>query len=195
MVSTKIEDSISLFAIENPIMDISVDDPDRQLLDKYKLELGMACLATPEQLPIYEEAFKAEGRQLIPGGSALNSARACQHSLKGLGSKGKVAYAGCIGKDEFGAALEKAIDDAGMHGRFAHDETKKTGTCAVVVVGKERTLCADLAACTAYPMQHLTENMVSLVQLTSAALPRGRALHLLDWLLHHLQLRRPRQGC
>ena len=36
----------------------------------------------------------------------------------------------------------------------------RTGACAVVVVGKERTLCASLAACQKYPTSHLVENWV-----------------------------------
>lgn len=32
----------------NPIFDITVDDPERTVMNKYSLELGMACLATPE---------------------------------------------------------------------------------------------------------------------------------------------------
>ena len=36
----------------------------------------MASLAGPEQLPIYEELWHMEGREAIPVGSSLNSARA-----------------------------------------------------------------------------------------------------------------------
>ena len=147
--------------IGNPIMDISIEDQDRTYLDKYKLELGQASLATEEQLPIYDELYNLEGRQIIPGGSALNSARAAQHMLGKLGSDAKVAYFGCIGADEKGEALEKAVAEAGMQGHFAKDSETKTGTCAVVVVGKERTLCANLAACCKYPLEHLESHMVS----------------------------------
>ena len=32
----------------NPVFDISVNDEERAVMTKYGLELGMACLATPE---------------------------------------------------------------------------------------------------------------------------------------------------
>ena len=141
--------------IGNPIMDISVEDPESVVLNKYKLELGQACLATPEQMPIYDELYAREDSLHICGGSALNSARAANFS------GAKVAYAGCIGTDAKGDEVEKAIKDAGMTGIFARDAEAKTGTCAVVVVGKERTLCANLDACCKYPMSHLESHMVS----------------------------------
>jgi adenosine kinase len=147
--------------IGNPIMDISIEDHDSKFIQKYKLELNSACLATEEHMPIYDEIFNLEGRQIIPGGSALNSARAAQHLITKSGSDAKVAYLGCIGKDLKGEALEKSVKDAGMLGHFAKDDEVKTGTCAVVVVGKERTLCANLGACCKYPMDHLLENIVS----------------------------------
>ena len=149
--------------IGNPIMDISYEDQDRKYLDQYKLELGSACLASEEQMPIYDELFNCEGRQLIPGGSALNSARSAQHVLAKSGDV-KVAYLGCIGNDEKGESLEKSVSDAGMHAHFAKDAEVKTGTCAVVVCGKERTLCANLGACTKYPTSHLKDNLVSRLQ-------------------------------
>jgi hypothetical protein len=48
---------IAFLAIENPIMDLMYEDPERVILNKYKLELGMASLATPEQMPMYDEIF------------------------------------------------------------------------------------------------------------------------------------------
>ena len=63
----------------NPVFDISVNDEERAVMTKYGLELGMACLATPEQKPIYEELYAREDKILTPGGSALNSARAHKH--------------------------------------------------------------------------------------------------------------------
>lgn len=71
-----------IFFIGNPLLDISIELSDKSLLEKYKLEMGQACLATDEQLPIYDEIWNMEGREAIPGGSGLNSARACNYMLK-----------------------------------------------------------------------------------------------------------------
>ena len=98
-------DSLAVFFIGNPIMDITVDDNDSVLHSKYKLEKGMACLASDEQMPIYDEVYNAPGRKVTPGGSALNSARAANHYLRQKDLPGKIAYAGCIGADEKGEAL------------------------------------------------------------------------------------------
>ena len=51
-------------------------------------------------MPLYDEIWNAEGRIAIPGGSALNSARATNWMLKNLGFINNVTYFGCIGDDE-----------------------------------------------------------------------------------------------
>jgi len=79
---------IAFLAVENPIMDLMYEDPERVILSKYKLELGMASLATPEQMPMYDEIFHLEGTHLVPGGSALNSCRAAKHIMKKEGYSG-----------------------------------------------------------------------------------------------------------
>lgn len=67
---------IDMIYFGNPVFDISVDDHERVVLGKYGLELGMAALAKPEQMPIYDELWAREDKFTSPGGSALNSARA-----------------------------------------------------------------------------------------------------------------------
>lgn len=71
-----------IFFIGNPLLDISIETPDDALIKKYGLTCGLACLATPEQMPIYDEIWGMEGKLAIPGGSALNSARATNFMLK-----------------------------------------------------------------------------------------------------------------
>ena len=117
----------------------------------------MACLATPEQIPIYDEMNKSEGKLLSPGGSALNSARAQKHA----NPNGSVAYFGCIGDDEFGKSMAEQVSAAGIDAKFSVTKEHATGTCASVVVGAERTLCANIAAAKAYPLEHLKDNIVS----------------------------------
>jgi hypothetical protein len=45
-----------------------------------------------------------------------------------------------------------------MHGVFATTEEVATGRCAVLVHGKERTLCANIGASQKYPTSHFEEN-------------------------------------
>ena len=117
----------------------------------------MACLASPEQLPIYAEVNSSDSKLLTPGGSALNSARAYKHANPG----GSVAYFGCIGNDEFGKSLSEQVAKSGVDAKFSISDEVATGTCAVLVGGAERTLCANISAAKAYPLKHLEDNMVS----------------------------------
>lgn len=49
--------------------------------------------------------------------------------------------------------------DNGINGNFHYDKETLTGTCAVLVVDKNRTLCANLAAACKYDIEHLKSNM------------------------------------
>lgn len=144
----------------NPLLDISVDDTDGSLHSKYKLIDGQACLAGDEHMTLFEEIFHREGRLLIPGGSGLNSARACGWSLmKQTPGKGTVGYMGCIGKDDRGQALVDAVEASGVKAHFQVETEHKTGACAVVVKDRERALCAFLGASCKYATEHLNANM------------------------------------
>jgi adenosine kinase len=148
-----------LFCIENPLLDISVSMPDNALLEKYKLVHGQACLASPEQMPLYDEIWAMENKETIPGGSALNTARCANYVLKAQEHANKVMYYGSIGHCEKGETLQKVVKDEGVNGNFHKDADTPTGTCAVVVVEKERALCANLAAACKYDIEHLRNNM------------------------------------
>ena len=141
----------------NPIFDISVDDNEREVVNRYGFEMGLACLASPEQMPIYDELYARSDKTTSPGGSALNSARAQRFA----NSNGAVGYFGCIGSDAKGQALQDAVNAAGIEGKFEISSEEPTGTCACVVVGKERTLCANIAAAKKFTMAYFNSNIVS----------------------------------
>ena len=151
-----------IFLIENPLLDISIDAKDDELIKKYELQAGLASLASEKQFPMYDEIWNMEGRLAIPGGSALNSARATNYMLKNQGIEGKVTYFGSVGKDERGESLTKNLVDDGMNANMHIQEDTPTGTCAVIVVDKDRTLCANLAAACKYQTSHLEANMAAL---------------------------------
>jgi len=153
-----------LFVIENPLLDISVEMTDNSLLEKYGIQHGMASLATPEQLPMYDELWAMENRQSIPGGSGLNTARAANFILKNQDHANHVTYFGSIGHCDKGAVLEDIVKSEGVNGNFHKDAEAPTGTCAVIVVNKERALCANLAAACKYDIAHLHNNMDTLRQ-------------------------------
>jgi adenosine kinase len=151
-----------LFLIGNPLLDISVELSDNTMLDKYELAHGQASLAGEKQMPIYDELWDLPERAAIPGGSALNSARSANYFLKNSGLESCVTYYGAIGEDTKGAFLEKDLAENGVNANFHKEKEVPTGTCAVIVVDKERTLCANLAAACKYSSEHLAANMDAL---------------------------------
>ena len=74
-------------------------------------------------------------------------------------AESKTDYMGCIGKDERGKNLSDLCKEAGVTTHFCESEDKPTGTCAVVVYNKERTLTTDLAASCAFQESHFDSNM------------------------------------
>ena len=150
-------DNIDMVYFGNPIFDMSINDTDRAVMGRYSLELGMVTLATPEQMPIYDEIWAREDKITSPGGSALNSARA----QKFANPNGAVEYFGCIGNDDKGRALTEAVTAAGIGNKFEVTEAEGTGVCAAVIVDKERTLCANIGAAKKFTMEYYNANAVS----------------------------------
>ena len=75
---------------------------------------------------------------------------------------GKCAFFGSIGNDEIGQTLTNELERSGIHSYFSIDAETPTGSCAVLVHKKERTLCANLAACVKYKTDHLASNLGAL---------------------------------
>lgn len=149
--------------IENPLLDIQLDIETDELLTKYGLQHGHACLADEKHQPLFAELWQHGSKITIPGGSALNSIRACNHMLRESPSTaGKCAFFGSVGDDEIGKTLSTELERTGMHGLFSVDKETPTGSCAVLIHKKERTLCANLAACLKYKTEHLHANLAVL---------------------------------
>ena len=158
---TNTSEQIDALFFCNPILDITQDDQESVLLNKYNLTIGMATLATPEQIPIINEIFGMSTHTDSLGGSALNSSRALAYWMNKNGGPGKVMYMGGIGKDNIGTLMKEKVKAAGVDGNFAESDDTPTGCCACVVVGSERTLCVNLGAAKKYPTSHLEANLVS----------------------------------
>ncbi|KAJ8766068.1 hypothetical protein K2173_020584 [Erythroxylum novogranatense] len=140
-----------LLGMGNPLLDISavVDD---EFLQKYGIKLNDAILAEDKHLPMYDELANKHNVDYIAGGATQNSVRVAQWMLQ---IPGATSYIGCIGKDKFGDEMKKNIKKAGVNGQYYEDETAPTGTCAVCVVGGERSLVANLSAANCYKTEHL----------------------------------------
>lgn len=103
----------------NPILDITQEDQESTLLNKYNLKIGMATLAEPDQLPLIAEIFSSSTHENSLGGSALNSSRALAYWQGKNGGLGKVMYMGGIGNDTIGNLMKEKVKAAGVDGNFA----------------------------------------------------------------------------
>eukprot|EP01084_Bolivina_argentea_P307565 531633_1 len=142
--------SVLILGMGNPLLDISspVDD---NFMKKYDIKPSNAILAEDKHLPMYEELSKMKSVEYIGGGSTLNSMRVAQWMSQKQDTAG---YFGCIGKDKFGELLESTTIEAGVKVHFMKDAKTATGTCAVCITDKERSLVANLAAANNFKISH-----------------------------------------
>ncbi|KAK8926162.1 Adenosine kinase 2 [Platanthera zijinensis] len=140
-----------LLGMGNPLLDISAV-VDNEFLHKYDLKLNNAILAEEKHLPMYEELASKYNVEYIAGGATQNTIRVAQWMLQ---IPGATSYMGCIGKDKFGEEMKKNAKAAGVNAHYYEDEVAPTGTCAVTVVGGERSLTANLSAANCYKAEHL----------------------------------------
>ena len=78
---------------------------------------------------------------------------------------GATTYIGCVGKDEYGLRMHKEASKDGVNVQYMEDPATPTGTCAVLVVGAERSLVANLSAANNYKVAHLLQpHVMSLVE-------------------------------
>ena len=64
---------------------------------------------------------------------------------------------GCVGKDKYSKILEDRARENGLNVRYQYTEKEPTGTCAVLITGKERSLCANLAAANCFSLSHVED--------------------------------------
>lgn len=140
-----------LLGIGNPLLDISAT-VTKSFLDKYDLKPANAILADVEKhLPLYGEMILNYDVEYTAGGAAQNTIRAAQWMLQ---HKGASHYIGCVGDDEHGKNMQKAAEDSGVVTHYLKDTEKTTGTCAVLIQEKERSLVAYLGATQNYRKSH-----------------------------------------
>lgn len=136
----------------NPLLDIS-SHVDKAFLAKYKVD-APAGLATPEQLPIYQDLETRKDVVFVPGGSGLNTARVAQWMAQAP-KQAFVSYVGCIADDKYGDILKKSAEKEGVVMAVQYSGKSATGSCAVCIVEKERYMVANLAAANDLQGSHL----------------------------------------
>jgi len=146
-----------LLGIGNPLLDISAN-VEASILDKYGLQRANAILADPEKhLPLYAELQSNYQVEYSAGGSAQNSIRGAQWMLQVPGAS---TYIGCIGNDENGKNMIAAAKEYGVITQYLVDKSTATGTCAIMITDKERSMVAFLGAAEKYKQEHLESAQV-----------------------------------
>jgi adenosine kinase len=142
----------------------SSSPPPPSLRRRWGCKLNDAILAEDKHKPLYEKLAKTHPVEYIAGGATQNSIRVAQWMS---GTAGTTAFVGCIGQDAFGDQLEKAARADGVNVNYMKQNKAETGTCAVLVKGGERSLCANLAAANCYDKAHFdTESIQALLKAT-----------------------------
>ncbi|CAH2043144.1 unnamed protein product, partial [Iphiclides podalirius] len=140
-----------LVGIGNPLLDISAI-VDEELLRKYDLKPDNAIMAEPKHMPLYKELMENYNAEFIAGGSVQNSLRVAQWILK---QPNVCTYFGCVGHDEYAQILKERAEADGVRVHYQVTDEAPTGTCAVLVTGTHRSLCANLAAAQRFTPDHL----------------------------------------
>uniref|UniRef100_A0AC35TKL1 Adenosine kinase n=1 Tax=Rhabditophanes sp. KR3021 TaxID=114890 RepID=A0AC35TKL1_9BILA len=153
MIATELAEG-TLLGMGNPLLDI-ITTVEKPFLDKYGLKEDDAILAEDKHVPMFEELLKMDNLTFVPGGATQNALRVCQWIVK----KPKVCtFFGAIGCDTYGETLrEKAAAD-GVNAKYQVNEKVKTGTCAALINGTNRSLAAHLAAANTFTINHLDES-------------------------------------
>ncbi|KAL0482547.1 adenosine kinase [Acrasis kona] len=147
----------ALFGICNPLLDISAN-VSLDLVTKYGAAFGSAIMADDKQQPVYDEIVKNYDVEYTAGGATQNVFRVYQWLMQT--STPAATFLGCVGNDEYGKTLKKNAEKDGLHIEYQVDEKAPTGTCAVLVVGKERSLIANLGAANNYSKEHFHSEKV-----------------------------------
>lgn len=145
-----------LLGIGNPLLDISAD-VGQDFLDKYEVKLNNAILCEDKHKPMYDELVDKFKVTYIAGGATQNSIRVAQWMLQKPESTGII---GCVGKDKFGKQLTDCATADGVKVLYLEDEKEATGTCAVCINSKERSLIANLSAANCYKKEHFDSEAI-----------------------------------
>uniref|UniRef100_A0A1A9WIL5 Adenosine kinase n=1 Tax=Glossina brevipalpis TaxID=37001 RepID=A0A1A9WIL5_9MUSC len=140
-----------LIGFGNPLLDIAATVAN-ELLKKYNLKKDDAILARHEHKHLCKYLHEKYNAEFIAGGSVQNTLRVCQWILQ----KPRVAtFFGCVGKDNYATILEKKAIEDGLNVCYQYTDEAPTGTCAVLITGTHRSLCAHLAAANHFTLEHL----------------------------------------
>lgn len=135
----------------NPLLDISAC-VNKDFLSKYDMKANDAILAEEKHKPLYGELIEKYKADFTAGGSVQNALRVAQWVLE----KPQVTtFFGCVGQDRYSKILKERAQADGVNVQYQYHEEEPTGTCAVLITGTNRSLCANLAAANCFTIDHI----------------------------------------
>jgi pfkB family carbohydrate kinase len=108
--------------------------------------------------------------QYIAGGATQNTVRVAQWMLR---TPNATSYVGCVGKDAYADKMRDVGTKAGVNVQYMVDESTPTGTCAVCIVDKDRSLVANLAAANNYKVRHGAQSFACVTSACARACALG----------------------
>lgn len=135
----------------NPLLDISAT-VGTELLVKYDMKPNNAILAEEKHKTLNDELIQKYSAEYIAGGSVQNSLRVAQWILE---KPLVTTYFGCVGRDKYSEILSKKARECGVNVQYQYVDEARTGTCAVLITGNNRSLCADLSAANCFTIDHI----------------------------------------
>jgi adenosine kinase len=143
----------TLLGMGNPLLDIMAV-VDEGFLAKYDLKANNAILAEEKHVPIYEDLKKNYKVEYCAGGATQNVMRIAQWVL----DKPNIAtFMGAVGNDENGKIIAESARADGVNVNYQIVPTEPTGTCAVLITGENRSLCAYLGAANHFKKEVLVQ--------------------------------------
>jgi len=132
-----------LIGFGNPLLDITTTVEENVILEKYDLPENAAIIAEERHLQLFEELSNLENVEYSAGGACQNSMRIFQWIV----TKPFCAYfVGAVGKDKFGETIGKRARADGVQTVYQQIDDAPTGTCAVILRGRNKSLVANLGA-------------------------------------------------
>lgn len=155
-IGPRVSEDSNVLCFGHPLLDMMAN-VDAKLLADYGIDPGSVNLSRPDQTPLFDRLLEEHaGLVLVPGGSAMNTARALRWVLPTI----VVSYVGSLGDDKFARILKASLDKAGVVQIFEEHKDMPTGTCAALVMNKERSLLANLGAAVALSLPHFMSEAV-----------------------------------
>ncbi|TDG49619.1 hypothetical protein AWZ03_003857 [Drosophila navojoa] len=151
-MTSKLQEGI-LVGCGNPLLDISAPVP-LKFLEDYGMNVDDAILAEERHMPIYRQLVEGYQAEYLAGGSVQNSLRIAQWILR---QPNVAVFFGCVGQDDYADILREKARAAGVDAHYQVSPDTPTGTCAVLITGTHRSLCANLAAANKFTIDHLEQ--------------------------------------